>query len=89
MSPPALLVTIDPDVCAGRPCFAGHRLPLAMVLERLEAGDSLSVLQGNYPWLTCEHVAAARAYVKAMAEAADVPFEPPKAVIGAKPADLS
>lgn len=89
MSQPALLVTIAPDVCAGRPCFAGHRLPIAGVLERLQAGDSLSVLQGDYPWLTYEHVAAARGYVKAMAEAADVPFEPPRAVIGAKPVDLS
>lgn len=60
-SQPAL-VTTDPDVCSGRPCFAGHRLPIAMVLGRLGAGESLAVLQRDYPWLTAEHIAAARAY---------------------------
>lgn len=63
-SEPAL-VTTDPDVCAGRPCFAGHRLPVAIVLGRLDAGESMSVLQGDYPWLSEEHVAAARAYTAA------------------------
>ena len=60
-SEPAL-VTTDPDVCAGRPCFAGHRQPIATVLGRLDSGDSLSVLQGDYPWLSDKHIAAARAY---------------------------
>lgn len=85
---PAALVTTDPDVCAGRPCFAGHWLPVEMVLGRLGAGDSMAVLQRDYPWLTDDHVAAARAYVT-LAEAADITFDAPKAVIVAKPADLS
>ena len=59
VSQPAL-VTTDPDVCAGQPCFAGHRLPIAIVLGRLDAGESMPVLQRDYPWLTADHIAAAR-----------------------------
>lgn len=61
MSQPAL-VTMDPDVCAGRPCFAGHRVPIATALSRLDAGESLAEIQCDYPWLTGDHIAAARAY---------------------------
>ena len=60
-SKPAL-VTADPEVCGGRPCFAGHRVPVAMVLRRLDAEEGLADLQQEFPWLTDEHVAAARAY---------------------------
>jgi uncharacterized protein (DUF433 family) len=60
-SEPAL-VTTDPDVCAGRPCFAGHRLPIATVLSRLDARESLAELQRDHPWLTDDHIAAARGH---------------------------
>jgi uncharacterized protein (DUF433 family) len=55
-----VLVTTDADVCAGHPCFAGHRLPIAAVLSRLDAEESLADLQRDYPWLTADHIAAAR-----------------------------
>ena len=60
-SEPAL-VAIDPDVCSGRPCFAGHRLPIATVLSRLDADESLADLQRDYPWLTRDHITAARGH---------------------------
>lgn len=54
-------VTTDPGVCGGRPCFAA-RVPLDMVLRRLDAGESLVDLQEVYSSLTAAHIAAARAY---------------------------
>jgi uncharacterized protein (DUF433 family) len=47
-------------ILAGTPVFAGSRLPIATVLGSLDAGESWERLIANWPFLTQEHVRAAR-----------------------------
>jgi uncharacterized protein (DUF433 family) len=60
-----MLVTTDPAVMGGVPCFAGTRVPIDHVLSSLDEGESLARLQASYPFLTDAHVDAARAYTLA------------------------
>lgn len=54
------VVRVDPDVMGGAACFAGSRLPVDTVLASLEAGVSWTRLVASWPWLTEDHVRAAR-----------------------------
>lgn len=56
------LVTTDPDVMGGVPCFAGTRLPIDHVLSSLDEGEALARLRRAYPFLTDAHIDAARVY---------------------------
>jgi uncharacterized protein (DUF433 family) len=60
MNPP--LVTENPDIMEGRPCFAGTRVPIDIVLASLDAGKSLAEVREAYAFVTEAHVAAARNY---------------------------
>lgn len=56
-------VSVDPETMGGSPCFAGTRVPVSMVLRRVDSGENWTQLVSDYPFLTEEHVAAARAFV--------------------------
>ena len=54
-------LSVSPDVCHGKPCFRGTRIPVYVVLELLEGGLKPEQIVGEdyYPNLTSEHVRAA------------------------------
>jgi len=46
-------ITINPDICHGKPCIRGLRYPVSTILELLSAGMSIEeVLVGHLtiPW---------------------------------------
>jgi len=50
-------ITIDPNVAFGKPCVAGTRIPVYMVLELVEAGQSFDqIIADYYPALTREDI---------------------------------
>lgn len=53
----------DPSVLGGTPVFVGCRLPVATLLACIDAGSSWGRLAQSWPWLTPEHVIAARTWV--------------------------
>lgn len=53
------LISVSPDVMGGVPRFAGTRVPLAVVLAALDAGESFERVLTAYPFLTPAHVTAA------------------------------
>ena len=55
-------ITIDSGVCYGQPCFSGTRIMVYLVLEMLEAGETIQDILKAYPQLTQEHVKAAIHY---------------------------
>jgi uncharacterized protein (DUF433 family) len=55
-------VTIDPNVCGGRPCIKGTRLWVSLLLDLLASGTSEAELLIEYPQLTHDDVLAAIAY---------------------------
>lgn len=57
------LVHADLGVMGGRPVFVGTRVPIDIVLGCLDAGDVAARLQPAYPFLTQEHIVAAREWI--------------------------
>jgi uncharacterized protein (DUF433 family) len=52
-------ISVDPDICHGKPCFKGTRIMVSVILELLEAGESIIEIIDNYPGLTPQHIQAA------------------------------
>lgn len=55
-------VTVDPQVCGGKPCIKGTRVWVSLVLDFLAGGMSEAELLKEYPQLTHEDVLAAIAF---------------------------
>jgi len=66
-------VSSKPGVLGGRPCIAGTRIPVEVVLENLADGVSREELLAAYPSLTEDDLAAALAFG---AELSRMTFEP-------------
>ena len=63
-------ISVDPRICHGKPCFRGHRIPVYLVLELLEAGVKPEEIVGPsyYPQLTLKHIRAALRFAARSAE---------------------
>ena len=55
-------ITVDPDVCGGRPCIRGYRLRVKDVLEQLAAGASRDEILRDYPFLVDDDITAVLRY---------------------------
>ena len=55
-------ITIDPDICHGRPTIRGLRYPVSMILELLGAGMTIEEILADYEDLEREDISAALAY---------------------------
>ena len=42
-------VISDPDILGGTPVFIGTRVPVRIIFEHLEAGDSLEIFLEDFP----------------------------------------
>lgn len=52
-------ITIDPNVCGGRPCIRGLRVRVTDVLSMLAAGASREEILEDYPYLEAADITAA------------------------------
>jgi len=52
-------ISVDPEICHGKPCFKGTRVMVSVILELLEAGETVPEIIENYPSLTPQHIQAA------------------------------
>ena len=52
-------IQIHPDICHGKPCFKGTRIPVSLILHMLEGGDSADAILKGYPSLNKKHIQAA------------------------------
>ena len=52
-------ITVNPNICHGKPCFKGTRIMVYLALEMLQAGASIADIQEAYPVLTPKHIKAA------------------------------
>ena len=55
-------ISIDPNVCFGKPCIKGHRIWVSLVLDFLSAGWSIPEILENYPGVEEADVRACIAY---------------------------
>jgi uncharacterized protein (DUF433 family) len=62
MNPLLARISIDPDICGGKPCIKGTRIWVSLILDTLADGVSEAELLADYPQLKREDVLAAIAY---------------------------
>jgi uncharacterized protein (DUF433 family) len=55
-------ISIDPDVCGGRPRIRGTRMRVSDLVEMLASGASKAEILADYNYLTVEDISAALAY---------------------------
>jgi uncharacterized protein (DUF433 family) len=55
-------ISIDPDICGGRPCIRGTRMRVSDLIEMLASGASQSDILADDDYLTEEDISAALAY---------------------------
>ena len=55
-------ISVDPNVCFGKPCIRGHRIWVAMILDLLASGSIIPQILADYPGLEEADVLACLAY---------------------------
>jgi len=55
-------ISINPEVCFGRPCIKGTRIWVSVIVDNLAVGISALELLEAYPQLTHEDILSALAY---------------------------
>jgi uncharacterized protein (DUF433 family) len=55
-------ISIDPNICFGKPCIRGTRIWVSLILDFLANGMSVEEIIQEYPQLTKESIRAAIAY---------------------------
>jgi uncharacterized protein (DUF433 family) len=67
MNPLLQRISVDPNVCFGKPCIRGTRIWVSLLLDFLANGMSIEEILTEYPQLTEGDVRAAIAYGAEMA----------------------
>jgi uncharacterized protein (DUF433 family) len=55
-------ISIDPNICFGKPCIWGHRIPVSLILDRLASDVSIEEVLDEYPSVQREDILACIAY---------------------------
>lgn len=67
-------ITIDPNVCGGKPCVRGLRFPVSRLLGLLASGESREAILQAFPYLETADIDEALRYAAYLAEEETVEF---------------
>ena len=67
LSPMNPIITINPDICHGKPCVRGLRYPVESVLEWLASGMTVDDILADYEDLNREDILAVLSYAARLA----------------------
>jgi len=67
-------ISIDPNVCFGKPCIRGTRIWVSLIIDNLAEGVSESELLEAYPQLKLEDIRSALAYAAEMTREHVIPI---------------
>ncbi len=67
-------ISIDPNVCFGKPVIRGTRIWVSLILDFLSGGDTTEEILQEYPQLTKEDILACIAYGAEVARERFVPI---------------
>ncbi len=59
-------ISMDPDVCFGKPCIRGHRIWVSLVLDLLAEGVTQEQILEDYTGLDPDDIRACLAYAAEM-----------------------
>ncbi len=68
-------ITIDPNICNGKPIIRGMRITVATILEYLAAGETSENILKAYPLLEPEDIKASLEYAKKIADKSILTYE--------------
>lgn len=66
MNPLLERISIDPNVCFGKPCIRGTRIWVSLILDLLASNMTFAEILAEYPQLKHQDLLAAIAYGAAM-----------------------
>ena len=61
-------ITLNPEICHGKPCIRNLRYPVEVLLELLSSGMTTEEILVDYDDLTNEDIQAALLYVETVGE---------------------
>jgi uncharacterized protein (DUF433 family) len=67
-------ITIDPNVCFGKPCIRGTRIWVSLIIDNLADGVGEDEILAAYPLLKTEDIRAALAYAAEMTRERVIPM---------------
>ena len=79
MGHPLDRISIDPNVCFGKPCIKGTRIWVSLILDFLASGVTEAEILADYPDLAPEDIRAALAYGAEVARERIIPVPLPAA----------
>ena len=67
-------ITIDPEVCHGKPTIRGSRLMVTTILELMAGGMTMAELLDDYPALEIDDIFACLDYAAQLAKFQTIPL---------------
>ena len=67
-------ITVDPEICGGKPCIRGLRFPVSRLLGLLAAGETPEAVLKSYPYLESEDIREALVYAAFLADEQVIEF---------------
>ncbi|OWP63643.1 hypothetical protein CDA63_07570 [Hymenobacter amundsenii] len=67
-------ITVQADICHGKPCVRGMRYPVSLVLELLAAGMSHTDILADYPSLEEADIRACLVYAARLSDLKTLPY---------------
>lgn len=61
-------IECNPSILRGKPCFKGTRIPVALILGSLAAGQSNERIIAEFPDLTADDIAGALDFARDLAD---------------------
>jgi len=59
-------ISVDPDICFGKPCIKGTRMPVSTVLAYISGGMAIDDFLKEFDWISREDVLHAIAFASSM-----------------------
>ncbi len=60
-------ISVDANICHGKPCLKGTRVMVSVVLDNLAAGEPVEAILKSYPTLKPEDIQASLSYAAELA----------------------
>lgn len=70
-------ISIDPNICFGKPCIRGHRIWVSLILDFLAGGESIESILEEDPGIEREDILACIAYGAEMLKTAEIATSAP------------
>jgi uncharacterized protein (DUF433 family) len=61
-------ITSDPEICHGKPCIKGTRIPVYLIVSLIAEGENIETIIKDYPSITPDDIKAAIKYAARLCE---------------------